>query len=378
MFRKWYGQVCQLRSFTATATPVVALTATATKETCEVILKHLKMTQGCIIQLSPNRPNIRYSVVKVRRELDITFRWLLDDLRAKRRTMPRVFVFCRSITMCTQLYKLFLSELQEHSYDPPSSTPDIQRRLFAMFHAKIDDKDKAKIMDSVRNPAAACRVLFCTIAFGMGVDISDIRTVIHYRPSADVDEYLQEAGRAGRDGIASNAILYCYPGCTLGHVSPAMKRYTMNDDMCRRSLLLQSFGGCHDMTQLHSHSCCDVCTRKCVCASPCSYQPVRAEESPLRYENEGSDDRPMTPVRHPTSEQVQELERRLHALKDEKVDVCIPLYVGNDIASGFPTYVIDTVVSQVQYISSHEDLEELCLVWNYAHEIMDIVHDVCD
>lgn len=115
-----------------------------------------------------------------------------------------------------------------------------------------------------------------------------------------------------------------------------------------------------------------------VCASPCSYQPVRAEESPLGYENEGSDDRPMRPVHHPTSEQVQELERRLHALKDEKVDVCIPLYVGNDIASGFPTYVIDTVVSQVQYISSHEDLEELYLVWNYAHEIMDIVHDVCD
>ena len=109
------------------------------------------------------------------------------------------------------------------------------------------------------------------------------------------------------------------------------------------------------MTQLHSHSCCDVCTRKCVCASPCSYQPVRAEESPLGYENEGSDDRTMTPVCHPTNEQVQKLERRFQALKDEKVDVYIPLYVGNDIASGFPTYVTDTVVSQVRYISSHED-----------------------
>ena len=77
---------------------------------------------------------------------------------------------------------------------------------------------------------------------GMGVDIPDIQTVIHYGPSADVDEYLQEAGPAGRDGTARNAILYCYLGCTLGHVSPAMKRYTMNDDTCRRSLLLQSFG----------------------------------------------------------------------------------------------------------------------------------------
>lgn len=54
------------------------------------------------------------------------------------------------------------------------------------------------------------------------------------------------------------------------------------------------------------------------------------------------------------------------------------MYFGNDIASGLPMYVLDTVVSHVQYISSHEDLEELCLAWNYVHEIMDIIHDVCD
>ena len=154
-----------------------------------------------------------------------------------------------------------------------------QKGLFAMFHAKID-KDKAKLMDSVQNPAGACQVLFCRIVFGMGVDIPDIRTVIHYIPSADVDEYMQEAGHAEMGSTGSNAILYCYPGCTLGHVSPAMKRYTINDDVCRHSLLLQSFGGCYDMTQLHIHSCGDVSTRTCVCASPCSYQPVRAEESP--------------------------------------------------------------------------------------------------
>lgn len=74
----------------------------------------------------------------------------------------------------------------------------------------------------------------------------------------------------------------------------------------------------------------------------------------------------MTPVHHPTAQQLQELVRRLHALKDEKVDEDIASYVGKDIASVFPSYVIDTVVSQVLYISSHEDLEELCLVWNYV------------
>lgn len=154
-----------------------------------------------------------------------------------------------------------------------------------------------------------------------GVDIPDIRTVIHYGPSSDVNDYLQEAGRAGREGVANNTIFCFYPGCTLGHVSPAMKRYAMNDDSCRHSVLLQSFGGSHDTSQLHCHSWCDVCTLKCMCACPCSYQSVCAEEPLKGYDSEVGNDRLMTSVHHPTAEQLQELERRLYALRDEKLDV---------------------------------------------------------
>ncbi len=378
VFRRWYGQVCQIRSFVPTGTPMVALTATATKDTCSVILKHLKMTQPQVIQLSPNRPNIRYSVVKASRDYDTAFRWLVDDLREQKRNLPRVLVFCRSITTCTHLYKLLLSELQHDSYDPPGSRPDIGKRLFAMFHSRVDDDDKVKIMDNVKNPAGTCRVLFCTIAFGMGVDIPDIRTVVHYGPSSDVDDYLQEAGRAGRDGCPSNAILYNFPGCTLGHVSPAMKKYTVNEDTCRRSLLLQSFAGNHEVN-VHHHTCCDICMHTCLCATPCSYQAVRAEVGATGISETVDDSHVMTPVRHPTAEQLQELEKRLHALKDERSSaVDVPLYVGHEIAMGFPLYIIEAVLTQAEYIASVEDLEELCLVWNYTQEIMDIIEDVCD
>lgn len=61
---------------------------------------------------------------------------------------------------------------------------------------------------------------------------------IHIGPSSDVHDYWREAERADRDGVLSHAILYCYPGCTVGHVSPVMKRYAVNDDICQRSLLL--------------------------------------------------------------------------------------------------------------------------------------------
>ena len=127
VFRKWYGQVGHIRSFVPTSTPVVALTATATKETCALNVKHMQMTELHLVHLSPNQPNVRYSVVKVSREFDRAFQWLTAELCEKRQNLDRVLVYCRSITTCTHLYKLFLSELQEHSYDPPSSRPNIKK-----------------------------------------------------------------------------------------------------------------------------------------------------------------------------------------------------------------------------------------------------------
>ena len=240
-----------------------------------------------------------------------------------------------------------------------------------MFHSHVDDDHKTKIMESVKDPNGTCRVVFCTIAFGMGIDIPDIRTVIHYGPSSDVDDYIQEAGHAG---VPSNAILYCYPGCTLGHVSPAMKKDATNNDTCRRLLLLQSFSGNHDTLSTNHHRCCDICMLECSCATPCAYQPERAEYA-TRQQCSGDSEYVLTPVRFPTTEQLHELEGRLHLLREEHLDNSVPLYVGNDIASGFPMYVIDSVVSQVQY---HEDLEELCFVWSYAQEIMNIIDDLFD
>ena len=92
-----------------------------------------------------------------------------------------------------------------------------------MFHSRIDEKDKTLILDNMKDPNGTCRVVFCTIAFGMGVDIQNIRTVIHYEPSSDMDDYVQESGQGGRDGDECNAILYLFPGCLLWKVSPEMK-----------------------------------------------------------------------------------------------------------------------------------------------------------
>ena len=108
--------------------------------------------------------------MKASREFDVAFQWLVDDLREMRKNMPRVVVFCKSTAICTRLYKYFLLTLKEESYEPPTSTPDIRMRLYAMFYSRVDEDDKMKIMESMMVSTGICLILFCTIAFGMGID----------------------------------------------------------------------------------------------------------------------------------------------------------------------------------------------------------------
>ena len=78
----------------------------------------------------------------------------------------------------------------------------------------------------------------------MGVDVPDIRTVVHYGPSSGIEDYVQESGNAGRDGQPCRAILCIYPGCLLGHITKEMKDYCKIDSTT-----------CQSYTTAHSFQC---------------------------------------------------------------------------------------------------------------------------
>ena len=366
-FRVWYGKVAQIRSFILNSTPIVALTATATTRTSTAIIKHMRMAVPRIVHISPNRSNIRYSVVESSRECTTAFQWLLDDLQMKRKNANRVLVYCRSIGTCTRLYKFFLTSLQHLSAEPPFSPPGSVSRLFAMFHSRVDDNDKSLILDSMKNPDGICRVVICTIAFGMGVDIPNIRTVIHYGLPSDIDDYIQESGRGGRDGLECSATLFLYPGSFLGNISPEMKKYAKNKDKCRRELLLQSFPGEQLEKPSHHYSCCDICQQHCSCASPCVYQIEPWEEV-----NQLDDQSSIVPVCNPTPEQLSVLRFKLLELRETVLrcdDGKVPtLFVGRDIASRLPSSVIDNIIDNIAYIDSADELD-MHYVWNYSSQI---------
>lgn len=108
------------------------------------------------------------------------------------------------------------------------------------------------------NPMAT--VELCS-AFGMEVHV-DMQTVIHYRTTADIDGYFQGSGRAKRDGIESNAILYCYPGCLIHHVGNS----TANQKPSAIEEVLEHFIGSLNTSVKGGtkHNSCDICTYLCL------------------------------------------------------------------------------------------------------------------
>ena len=142
-FRTVYVNIAQLKLFVPTNTPVLALTATATSTTKALISHSLRLDDPFVIAISPDRPNICYSVVRIHvRDVSLPFKWLLVELQKERKSLAKTIVFCRSIAACVKLYKHFLTSLRSDSYEPKGVSPSIHNRLFAMYHARVDEDDK--------------------------------------------------------------------------------------------------------------------------------------------------------------------------------------------------------------------------------------------
>ena len=245
--------------------------------------------------------------------------------------------------------------MKEDSYEPCASPPSVSTRLFAMYHSRIGEDEKQQIVLSILNPHGTCRVLFSTTGFGMGVDVPNIRTVIHYGPPADMDNYFQECGRARCDGLESNAILYPYPGCLIGHVSNNMKQYCTLENTCRRKALLQNFIGGIDTTTIGSmkHNCCDICTCECTCSVECPFQAHIQQIEPKDSSDDDDDDDEEV-VRTVTQAERDVLRTCLirNIILHSTHERCegMSTYVGFDMVCGLPFEMIDSVVNSLHQI----------------------------
>ena len=111
----------------------------------------------------------------------------------------------RSVSLLGKLHIDILGELQESAYREKTC----ENRLIGTFHAGLCSKDQKTIIQNFVKEESTIRLIICTVAFGLGVNIPDVRFVVHWGACDSALQYWQEVGRAGRDG--NKAMYVCMP-----------------------------------------------------------------------------------------------------------------------------------------------------------------------
>ena len=184
-FRPSYLRIAEVRE-RLTDVPILALTASSTEAVNRDIMRNLHFASPHIIRASFMRPNLSYVV----REVDDKFEHLM---RIVRNVEGTGIIYVRTREGCEQLAELLKREGESANFYH-AGLPAFERGL------RQDEWGSGKV-----------RIMVATNAFGMGIDKADVRFVIHYAMSESLEEYYQEAGRAGRDGGRAYALLLVGP-----------------------------------------------------------------------------------------------------------------------------------------------------------------------
>ena len=227
------------------STPILALTATADKATRKDISSQLNLRNAQLFISSFDRKNLS---LEVRPALD-RIKQIIDFIKEKPTDSGIIYCLSRKTT------EELAEKLQKMGINAKA------------YHAGLDNAVRSTTQDEFINDD--CQVVCATIAFGMGIDKSNVRWVIHYNLPKNIEGYYQEIGRAGRDGLPSATILFESYGDVIqlqkfasqglnAEVQLAklerMKQYA-DALSCRRKILLSYFG------EIVTENCgnCDIC-----------------------------------------------------------------------------------------------------------------------
>jgi ATP-dependent DNA helicase RecQ len=236
-FRPEYRRLREIMDLVNPNVPVIALTATATPKVQSDIIKNLALRDPAIFISSFNRPNLYYEVQpKIKK--DQAIRNIVKFILKHKGKSGIIYTLNRKTT----------EELADML-----AANGIKA---VAYHAGLDSKLRAERQDLFMNEDV--QVIVATIAFGMGIDKPDIRFVIHYNIPKSIENYYQETGRAGRDGLEGICVLY-YSHKDVQKLEHFMKDKPLSErevgaqlinetvgyaetGVCRRKVLMSYFG----------------------------------------------------------------------------------------------------------------------------------------
>lgn len=262
-FRKSYQQLYVIREWTdcyelVEPIPILCLSATTTKRVQQDIITSLKMINPVIISGNFDRANLYISITKKSRDPLHDIRGLLEKYKDN-----NIIVYCQT------------------RKDTESLAEKINNSglVCEAYHAGLNSTKRDLIQHKFTNGAIKCIV--ATIAFGMGINISNIRLVIHYACPKNIESYYQEIGRAGRDGLRSECHLFhstkdfMLSRFFLKDVKDSQHKLYQENEIrkieayvltteCRRKQLLKSFDNNTVEMQRNDYNCdnCDNCKKK--------------------------------------------------------------------------------------------------------------------
>ena len=233
-FRKDYGKLSQLTSLFPSS-PVLLLTATAPKQTREALIANLSLKDPRIIIVHLNRKNTHILA---------PFHTIIHRERVKATIgqLPSYYNLHPLEMVWLYAYELFLDVIGEESFHPKRNV-ESKNCLFAQYHSPQTDERKREILSQLQgsDKSKVPRIVFATVAIGMGVNISDVRQVIHIGPPRTLEAYYQEIGRAGRNGEPARATLY-YNGHDIASNKPGMidemRDFCHEETVCLRDVIL--------------------------------------------------------------------------------------------------------------------------------------------